>query len=481
MKHACMGEHRFSIVLVCLLIVTFGIHGSLVPKAHTAEETALEKTMLVLNDLVGLNVAAYNISNVHLINEYYLTLPKEVVDFRLTSNQGKLRASCSFVNNKLLQIYLTDYSGSVSFNQPTTNVLDMAKGFLERYQAYTGNSFYGELKSMLDTVTGTENIIKTMGNVKFEVSITHTHVTFMWTYTSNGVQATSKNLFLEYWDGLPKSFMDNWQFKTIGGEPKISSQEAIAIALKALRNFSYEINTDSGTVTISQFKIAQVDEAIRTSLSYQNYPENSTARGGDPLTLYPSWWVGIGFDKFYPGFVTGVTVSIWADTGEVSSIGPMVVSGPSIDESIYATDTTPPSIAVLSPENKTYTTNDILLKFNASEPVSWVDYSLDGQANVTITDRNATISGNITLTGLSEGSHSLKVYDADAYGSTANVGASETIYFTIAQKTEPEPQPETEPLPITWIVVAITITAAVGAALLIYFTKVKKTTGKVEQ
>ena len=120
--------------------------------------------------------------------------------------------------------------------------------------------------------------------------------------------------------------------------------------------------------------------------------------------------------------------------------------------------TVPPTISIVSPENKTYTANNVSLTFTVSEPTSWIGYSLDGQANVTIT-------GNTTLTGLSDGSHNLIVYAKDTAG---NTGASETIRFNI--KT----------FPTTWIVAAIVIIVIVVAALLVYFAKVKKTTGKVE-
>ena len=45
----------------------------------------------------------------------------------------------------------------------------------------------------------------------------------------------------------------------------------------------------------------------------------------------------------------------------------------------------------------------------------------------------------------------------------------------------PKPQPQPiEPFPVTWIVAAIVITAVAGAALLVYFRKIKKTTRKAE-
>jgi len=122
-------------------------------------------------------------------------------------------------------------------------------------------------------------------------------------------------------------------------------------------------------------------------------------------------------------------------------------------EVISELDITPPTIFILSPENKTYPENDVPLTFTVSESTSWIGYSLDSQMNV-------TISGNTTLAGLSDGSHSLVVYANDTAG---NTGASEIIYFTI--ETQPEPQPA-EPFP-TWIVAVIVIVVIALVAVLV--------------
>jgi len=136
-------------------------------------------------------------------------------------------------------------------------------------------------------------------------------------------------------------------------------------------------------------------------------------------------------------------------------------------------DTTPPTISIVSPENNTYIENHVHLKFTVSKSTSWIGYSLDGKANVTIT-------GNTTLTGLSDGTHGLIVYAKDTAG---NTGASETIYFT-AIPPPPKIDPELFPQWYAWAVAAtmmiMIIVAAVGAALLVYFAKVKKATGKAE-
>jgi hypothetical protein len=73
---------------------------------------------------------------------------------------------------------------------------------------------------------------------------------------------------------------------------------------------------------------------------------------------------------------------------------------------------------------------------------------LDGQENV-------TINANATLTGLSEGDHNLTVYATDEAG---NVGASETIYFSIFPTT---------------LAIAVVTVAVIGIVLLVYFKKRK--------
>ncbi|MBT0160303.1 hypothetical protein G4O51_09990 [Candidatus Bathyarchaeota archaeon A05DMB-2] len=87
----------------------------------------------------------------------------------------------------------------------------------------------------------------------------------------------------------------------------------------------------------------------------------------------------------------------------------------------FSVDSMPPNILILFPENKTYDTTDIKSVFTVDEPVKWIAYSLDGKEKVNVT-------GNITLPALSEGSHSLTFFAEDNYG---NIGASETVYFTI--------------------------------------------------
>jgi len=82
---------------------------------------------------------------------------------------------------------------------------------------------------------------------------------------------------------------------------------------------------------------------------------------------------------------------------------------------------TPPIIEILYPQNIIYATNSVPLNFTINDysPISWMGYSLDHQTNVTIT-------GNTTLTGLSEGTHEVIVYANDTY---KNMGARAHLFL----------------------------------------------------
>ena len=114
----------------------------------------------------------------------------------------------------------------------------------------------------------------------------------------------------------------------------------------------------------------------------------------------------------------------------------------------------PQSVSITSPKNKTYITFDVPLNFAVSESSSQIIYSLDGQDNVTTAE-------NTTLTGLSVGEHNITVY-ANIAG---NIGASETIAFTIAEKTEL--------FPTAIAAVVIASVAVVASGLAVYFKKRK--------
>jgi multisubunit Na+/H+ antiporter MnhC subunit len=145
----------------------------------------------------------------------------------------------------------------------------------------------------------------------------------------------------------------------------------------------------------------------------------------------------------------------------------------------FQVDTPPPSIHVLASQ-ETFEASDVPLNFTVNRPVSWVGYSLDGKENVTInqeallqnslTPYIKTWTGNLTLAGLSSGSHNLIVYAKDQFG---NTGASATKEFTVEESAAAQ-EAQAAPLPIAWITTAIIVlVATVSFGLVAYFARVK--------
>jgi parallel beta-helix repeat protein len=79
-----------------------------------------------------------------------------------------------------------------------------------------------------------------------------------------------------------------------------------------------------------------------------------------------------------------------------------------------------PENSIISPENKTFTTNSVALTLSADELTSGTTYRLDGQLGIA--------AGNTTLKWLSNGKHVLTTYVADLNGRLA---PSDTVYFTV--------------------------------------------------
>ncbi|MCL2359945.1 hypothetical protein [Candidatus Bathycorpusculum sp.] len=296
-----------------------------IPRSQVAENPIQQKDIAVLEDVIGLDTTTYTVTGNKQSNNIITGHRQDTTDFNLFADQSSLRVDLSFIDNKFHRIYLHQYVGSPVQKQEETNILDMARSFMTRYQSYTGDSFYSELGALLDGVSLNENIVKIAGNVQLEVSVFgQDYQNLIWTYIDeNGVTAPFKNVFLSYAHGKLESFNDNWQFYKIGGTPKISSDEAVAIALKAVEDLFWDAYTDNNElVTVSDFKIVAIGN---TSLCYLNYYKSTSSptRSGDQFILYPAWYVPLGFDDVYPGTVTGATVRVWADTGEVASMSPM--------------------------------------------------------------------------------------------------------------------------------------------------------------
>jgi hypothetical protein len=127
----------------------------------------------------------------------------------------------------------------------------------------------------------------------------------------------------------------------------------------------------------------------------------------------------------------------------------------------FTVDTTPPTVSILYLNNTICSLAEVPLNFSVDESTSSITYCVDNAGNV-------TAAGNCTLTGLSDGQHSLTIYAWDMGG---NVGISETATFTVDKQPESTSAPE----PLPWLpIAAVFVTAAVIAVATVVYLKKRK-------
>jgi len=261
----------------------------------------------------------------------------------------------------------------------------------------------------------------------------------------------------------------SWMGYSLDGQANVTSGNTTLTSLSDGTHYVVVYANDTvGNMGASSMVYFTVDTTSPTVSVLS--PENKTYVVTDVSLTFTvdesTSWMGYSLDGSANVTVTGNTTLTSLSDGMHSLIvytSDIAGNIGSSDMAYFTMDATLPNISILSPENKTYDTTDIPLTFTVDESVSWMAYSLDGQANVTIIE-------DITLTGLSDGSHSLIVYGRDTAG---NTGVSGTIHFSITTK-------EAEPFPIL-IAAAIVAIALVAAGLLVYYRTIKKTTKKVKK
>jgi hypothetical protein len=292
----------------------------MVPAAYAAQPSIQENTLSILNHVAGIKPDLDAVDQSTQKDSQYLGLSQTQTDLYLSSEQGKIRAQCSYVNNQLHEIYLSDIQGQVFLKQSSGSTVDLAKNFLAEFN-YTQDTFYSQLVATLNSIDTKTNLTKTEGNIQLKTSIAGAVDNYIWTYVDeSGVKADRKNVVLSYENGQLKCFLNNWPLYTVIGAPKVSVEQARTIAIEASKDFSYQVTYENGTVeTVSDLKTASESLGYE-SLVYLNYDNQDDARGGDPFMLYPAWFVPLGLDDFYPGGVSSIMVLVWADMGEVSAI-----------------------------------------------------------------------------------------------------------------------------------------------------------------
>jgi hypothetical protein len=270
------------------------------------------------------------------------------------------------------------------------------------------------------------------------------------------------------------------QLTEVAANPHVPAHDPILAVSSPVRNGTYQSNV-----------------LLNGTLYLFNMNLRIDANSGNPLPPGTSWWEGDSWETVlwlkysldgqedvsinmsmqsepsHPNEYTAVPIisgnGNFVLSGLSNGVHSLLIQGlthypysNSFNASVYfSVDSVSPLISVLPIENKNYESGNVPLNFNINEPSSWMGFSLDNQVN-------ATITGNTTLTGLTLGSHSLRVYANDTVG---NVGASDAFDFIVGKETESQ---QSDPSNAT-LIVAISVSAVtlVAVGLLVHLRRRK--------
>jgi hypothetical protein len=258
------------------------------------------------------------------ISQYNVTLKnhlqygiKDTFGYTLESDESRLLIVFDIERNVLRSCQVYAEKGQVISDKQHDNLIDAAKSFLEKYQAYTKIDSTNLIK-MLDKIDPTKDSTITEGNVELIVSNydkVGTELTlFKWAYIVNGAEYNSLQVGFQTKTMAFDVLLDTRALYSVGDTTvNVSSEEAIDLAVKYSERYSYAMPDGSQISGFNITKEKTTTELLTTAL-------NTTE-------LRPYWMVRMYLNQTYPGSVIGLTVFIWANNGEVFDCSNIAVGG----------------------------------------------------------------------------------------------------------------------------------------------------------
>jgi hypothetical protein len=302
---------KFTPIIILLLVFVLPITQA--PRAYSAESTAKNKALSLIENVFPIDISQYNVTftNYHetdLPSFLFNDFSSEIVTYTLESEENAFDLIFNFENNALTFCFVGIKNGSIISDRPYANLIEAADCFLEKYQKYNGENL-AEMKRILKYADETKNMTLISGNLTLTILNSNTpfagnHTSFRWRYTINGVNYPG--IEVSFSDGAFYGMNDKRGAYAIGDTTvNISKEEAVSIAIDYAKNcYSYDM---AGGVTISDFNVTEGRAVAWLSTSPR-----------EPYVLYPLWDVMLYLDQRYPGSVYGILVGLWADSGNVS-------------------------------------------------------------------------------------------------------------------------------------------------------------------
>lgn len=332
-------------IFVSLLVALIATSLAGVFPARAADQTT-DKYIDFMENVLSVDISKYTITLE--VNSTLDSLPSNVnrtinnLRYELTSEQSRLDITFMVEKGVIESCGIYPLRGEVLTTKQYSSQLDAVKGFLERYQTYTKLDS-NNLIAMLDNVDTTTDSTTTIENIKLTIKNAFFGVDqtiFSWQQIINGAEYSSLSLTFDK-EGNFMTMGDARTVFVIGDTSvNVSAEKAIDIALENLQFYSYEMPDGS---VVKDFKVSR-DGVIATMGTFT----------GD-YELRPYWKIEMLLDEVAPGNVFGITVFIWANTGEISSYSNMATGGISYPDNTNSIDST------ATPEPNSNTSNTLII------------------------------------------------------------------------------------------------------------------------
>ncbi len=307
------------LVFACFSVIEYNsvTHISSKQNALTAENKQL------LSWGIGTNKVANFLQNVTQIdtNQYTTSLlsntlqynaelnaAEELLTYSLTNGPYTFNVDLRFRNNHFSRYQLDMGESSPVFaeTQPL-DVVQAAKGVLERYQAYSGDAYLSQMLDLIDAVNTTGPTAVTQGNMTLQITVSGGTTQFMWMYTQNGIDYQAKGVMMTFQNNILVTMTDGYFLFTVGSTKlTVSQEQAVTMAKEYVQTLTWNFNGTKYT----GFPV------LDNPVSVQLVPHPR----GNSVALIPYWYVMLGLDRVYPGAVNEVTVGIFADNGQIDGV-----------------------------------------------------------------------------------------------------------------------------------------------------------------
>jgi hypothetical protein len=307
--------------VICLsLIVTLS---TMINNVKAIDITNQQKALEICNNVLGFNSNDYSV----MVNDYLPTpqtqylgvVPQENLLYHLSSGKSNISILYTYAKDNLQVIQiLSNNNGDKTSKSAVASNLATAENFLNKYQEYTNDLLYGNLRSTLNNVDFKSNTTKVFANFVLEtINLEDGTTNFKWYYTANSATAPySKFIAIGTKNGELTAFVNNWNVYAIGStEVKISIEQAINIALAKAKEYDWSVPIDASSLASNNLNSNNIRFA---NLTFDDSIGVNSQRNQDVLALYPVWHIGVALDKWY-GYLYGIEIDIWADNGQIRS------------------------------------------------------------------------------------------------------------------------------------------------------------------